>query len=181
MNPTSINKWIGDGRLSAFRTPGGHRRIRAADLVAFLTAHQMPVPDRLAPAALRRLLVVDDDEKLLEGFRRMMRPYEHRVVVSTAANGIDALVMVGALKPQLVLLDVFMPEVDGFEVCRRLAANPETADINILLCTGSPSEEVDREARRVGARCLPKPVGVEVVLDVLGVTGATEALRAGMV
>jgi excisionase family DNA binding protein len=51
VNPSSIVKWIKDGRLHAYRTPGGHRRIRAADLVTFLIKHQMPVPRELEPAA----------------------------------------------------------------------------------------------------------------------------------
>ena len=48
VNPSSINKWVNDGRIQAFRTPGGHRRIRVADLVAFLEKHKMPVPRTLS-------------------------------------------------------------------------------------------------------------------------------------
>ena len=46
-NPTSVNKWIEEDRIPAFRTPGGHRRIKASDLVAFLDEHKMPVPEKL--------------------------------------------------------------------------------------------------------------------------------------
>ena len=61
VNPSSVNKWVKDGRIPAFRTPGGHRRIRAADLVLFLQEHSMPVPKILNNAAKKRLLIVDDD------------------------------------------------------------------------------------------------------------------------
>jgi excisionase family DNA binding protein len=48
VNPSSVNKWVKEGRIPAYRTPGGHRRIQAADLVAFLTEYAMPVPVPLA-------------------------------------------------------------------------------------------------------------------------------------
>lgn len=48
VNPSSINKWIKEGRILAFTTPGGHRRLRAGDFVAFLDRHEMPVPVALA-------------------------------------------------------------------------------------------------------------------------------------
>lgn len=50
VDPSSINKWIKEGRIAAYRTPGGHRRIRAGDLVGFLIKHQMPIPRELEPA-----------------------------------------------------------------------------------------------------------------------------------
>ncbi len=61
VNPSSVKKWVNEGRIAAFRTPGGHRRIRAADLVEFLDVHKMPIPRPLANASKRRLLVVDDN------------------------------------------------------------------------------------------------------------------------
>src|SRR5260370_5844825 len=54
VNPSSINKWVNEGRITAFRTPGGHRRIRASDLVRFLDGHKMPIPKMLAGVSKRR-------------------------------------------------------------------------------------------------------------------------------
>ena len=132
VNPSSVNKWVKDGRIPAFRTPGGHRRIRAADLVAILQEHSMPVPQSLHNAAKKRLLIVDDDPKQLSALKRLFKAYRERLEVRYASNGIDALVQVGAFQPQMVLLDVYMSELDGIEVCRRLKTNPETESMSVL-------------------------------------------------
>ena len=50
VNPSSVKKWVNEGRIAAFRTPGGHRRIRVADLVDFLHRHAMPIPRPVTPA-----------------------------------------------------------------------------------------------------------------------------------
>ena len=169
VNPSSVNKWVKDGRIPAFRTPGGHRRIRAADLVAFLQKHSMPVPQSLHNAAKKRLLIVDDDPKQLSALERLFKAHRSRLEVRYASNGIDALVQVGAFQPQMVLLDVYMSELDGIEVCRRLKANPETEAMSVVIVTGQLTPEVEKSALEAGAhRCMHKPIDVETVLQVMG-------------
>jgi excisionase family DNA binding protein len=169
VNPSSINKWVNDGRIQAFRTPGGHRRIRVADLVAFLEKHKMPVPRTLSSISRRRLLVVDDNQKHLEALKRRLKTHADRVDFATASNGIDALVQVGAFKPHLIVLDVFMGELDGLEVCRRLKANPDTRGIDVIMTSGQLTPTVEEDAARAGAmRCLPKPLDLGLVLEQLG-------------
>src|SRR5262245_27920606 len=115
VNPSSVNNWVNEGKIPAFRTPGGHRRIRQSDLIAFLQRHKMPIPKNLAAQGRRRVLIVDDEVAVLNGFKRRLRPHEHLVEVAVASNGVDALVLVGAFKPHLIVLDVFMPDIDGIE------------------------------------------------------------------
>ncbi len=171
VNPSSINKWVNEGRLQAFRTPGGHRRIRAADLVQFLDNHKMPIPRSLVGASKRRLLIVDDDHSHLQGLQRLLKPHHDRVNVMLIDNGIDALVAVGSFKPHLIVLDIFMPELDGLEVCRRLKANPETRDTEVILTSGALTAELEENGIAAGARrCLPKPIDLKLVLEDLKVS-----------
>ena len=172
VNPSSINKWVKEGRIPAFRTPGGHHRIRAADLVVFLKDHHMPIPTTLANAALRRLLVVDDDPKQLKAIERMFKPYESRVELKLVDNGIDALVQVGAFKPHAVILDVFMPNLDGIEVCRRFGGLEETKEIKVIIASAQLSSDVEERALAAGAAvCFQKPLDAERLLGVIGVGG----------
>ncbi len=175
VNPSSVKKWVNEGRIVAFRTPGGHRRIRVADLVSFLDLHKMPIPKCLSAAFRRRLLIVDDDETHLKALGRSFKRHADQVEVALSSNGIDALVLVGSFKPNLILLDVFMPELDGLEVCRRLQANRLTSGIGVVLVSSHMSAGVEEAALEAGARrCLRKPLDLEVVLSELKVP-----LRAG--
>jgi excisionase family DNA binding protein len=176
VNPSSVKNWVNEGRISAFRTPGGHRRIRVIDLVAFLHLHRMPVPKQLEHVSRRRLLVADDDPMQLRTIAREFRRHEARVQVLTTQNGIDALVAVGSWKPHLIVLDVFMPEIDGLEVCRRLKANPDTRHVGVIVNSAHLSTDVERSAMNAGARrCMHKPLEVGVILEELGVLHVSRA------
>jgi CheY-like chemotaxis protein len=91
------------------------------------------------------------------------------VRVELTRNGIDALVLVGSFKPHLIVLDVFMPELDGIEVCRRLKRNPETSGIAVIVTSAHLTRAVEENALSAGAvRCLPKPIELSVILEQLG-------------
>lgn len=121
---------------------------------------------RTAPA-LRpmRVLVVDDDPLQLRALQRAMRTHRN-VELTSFDNPIDALLAIGSLKPDLVVLDLYMPGLDGLEVCRRIKANDETCDIDVVIASAAMSDEVQRQAQDAGARTtLAKPVRVESLLE----------------
>jgi excisionase family DNA binding protein len=169
VNPSSVKKWVNDGRIVAFRTPGGHRRIKAADLVQFLDSHRIPLPRALQSAGRRRVLIVDDDVRQLKALQRLFKRYSDKVDVVACDDGIDALVRVGSYKPHLIMLDAYMPGLDGVEVCRRLQANPDTKDIMLAVTSGRMTPDLEASAMAAGARLvLRKPVEVSAVLAELG-------------
>ncbi|MDB4967524.1 MAG: chemotaxis protein CheY [Myxococcales bacterium] len=169
VNPSSVKKWVNDGRIAAFRTPGGHRRIRVSDLLDFLNRHAMPIPRPLVAASKRRLLVVDDDSMHLRALERRLKPYRARVDVQLTQNGIDALVLVGSFKPDLIVLDVYMPELDGLEVCRRLKLRPDTRHIGVIVNSAHLTKTVEENALAAGAlTVVPKPMNLQVLLEHLG-------------
>ncbi|MBK7074411.1 MAG: response regulator [Myxococcales bacterium] len=170
VNPSSVKKWVNDGHIIAFRTPGGHRRIRALDLVAFLDAHKIPVPRQLQNAGKRRIVAVDDDITQLRALGRSLKRWSDKLDVTLVDNGVDALLEVGASRPHGLLIDVFLPGIDGIEVCRRLKANAATKDIAIIVTSGRLTSELEQAARAAGARrVLRKPVDVTAVIEELGI------------
>jgi excisionase family DNA binding protein len=133
--PTTVINWVNQKKLPAFVTPGGHRRIRREDLVEFLKRYNFPTPVELL-GSRRRVLIVDDDvafsKMLLKAFDRHNDQFDAQVI----NNGIEALVSIGKKSPDLMLLDVVMPVVEGATVCATLRANPDTRHIRIIAMTG---------------------------------------------
>ncbi|MHB1845477.1 MAG: response regulator [Deltaproteobacteria bacterium] len=168
VNPSSIVKWINDGILFAFRTPGGHRRVAADEVVRFARHHGMPVPDELRGIAISQVLVVDDEPRFLSALQRAFKPFDDEISLRTVDNGIDALVLVGEIKPDVVILDLRMPGLNGIEVLQRLRANPTTRNIQVVVVTGESDGAIDARCKELGAvACLQKPVKVPALLETI--------------
>lgn len=132
--PTTVINWIEEGKLPAYTTPGGHRRIKRDDLVRLMKKNNMPIPEELAKEDKFRVLVIDDDPKILKMIKTILSG-EEDFEVSTADSGFQAGVLISNWLPDLVLLDILMPEMDGFEVSRQLKSDDKTKDIPIIAIT----------------------------------------------
>ena len=161
VSPLSIINWVNAGRLSAFRTPGGHRRIRREDLARFMREAGLPLPDELREGSGRRRVLIVDDERgiceLLAG-HLSTRP-ERACEVATACDGFEAGRLVATFRPDVVVLDLRMPGLDGFQVCRTIKADRETSQTLVIAMTGYHSPETEARILDCGAvRCFAKPV-----------------------
>ena len=157
VNPRSVINWIEQNLLPSYRTPGGHRRIRHDDLLAFLRKHQIPIPATLVDGRFGVLIVDDEDEivELIKSFLERQGAYE----ISTASDGITALIEVGRTKPDLLILDIMIPGVDGVEVCRRIKAEPSNKTAIIAV---SGTMEKERKVLQAGADAfMLKPINLD--------------------
>lgn len=165
VSPLSIINWVNAGRLPAFRTPGGHRRIRREDLVSFMRDSGIPLPDKLKQAAgRRRVLVVDDESSIREALAEHLSGCPGAYEVFTAADGFEAGRLVATIRPDVVLLDLRMPGIDGFQICRTIKADPDTSKTVVIAMTGYHSTETEARILECGAvRCFAKPVEPSVL------------------
>ena len=116
----------------------------------------------------KRVLVVDDD-RVIQQLLEVNLELEGYEVVATAADGKEALVKIAELKPDLVILDIMMPKMDGLEVCRRLRADPELAGIPVILLSARAQDMDIREGLEIGASAyLTKPFDPVELLEVVG-------------
>ncbi|MFZ0132239.1 MAG: ATP-binding protein [Desulfobacterales bacterium] len=119
----------------------------------------------LAAGNPARVLVVDDDPAIRRLLTRALtgrRTYH----VAAAANGIDACLKLGTFRPELMILDIFMPGMDGVEVCRALKKDPALAAVKVIITTGHPQHPKLAEARRLGfTNIRPKPFDVTELIE----------------
>lgn len=132
--PTTVINWIKEGLLAAYTTPGGHRRIKREDLLDLMGKNNMPIPEELTEKDNNRILVIDDNPKILKLIETILSS-EEEMEVSTTSSGFNAGFIVSKWMPDLILLDFLMPDIDGFEVCRRLRSDEKTMEIPILAVT----------------------------------------------
>jgi excisionase family DNA binding protein len=117
-----------------------------------------------------RILVVDDDPMFTRALRRELE--RRGVEVLTAEKGVDALLLMGSVKPDLVLLDLQLPDIDGLEVTKRLRARPETAEVALVAMSGRADDKMRKKLVAAGALAfLQKPFSPD---DVIGLIPARE-------
>lgn len=147
-----------DGHPAAFRTAGGHYRVTEDEVNRFRGTHRIP-----AAEGQLRILVVDDDPRLRETLVDALR-LEPRFRVEGAGDSYEGLIKVGTFQPHLLVLDVRMPGLDGFQVCRRVKEDPVTYGTKILAITGHVEGAARARLFEAGADAfLGKPFRLEAL------------------
>jgi excisionase family DNA binding protein len=141
---STIRKWSDQGRLPAFYTPGGHRRYRRRDLDAFVSGSGGASGSR--PRGTPLVLIVDDDPRIREFVRVNLEMDGY--VVREAGSAEEGLAALEEQPPDLILLDVMMPGVDGWEMLRRMQESHDQGSIPVIMFSGQvESSDTDAVAR----------------------------------
>jgi len=159
-----VLKWIKSGKLRAFSTPGGHYRVSSEDFRAFLEKFDIPVDESFFRGSTRsrNVLVVDDEPNIREIVRRLLKELDPDLKVEEACDGYEAGIKIGSLQPDLVIMDVMMPRVDGIQLCKSIRENPKTANVKVLAITAFPEQDNVKKMYDAGADlCLIKPLQFE--------------------
>ena len=154
---STIRKWSDQGRVPTFYTPGRHRRYRRRDLDAFL--------ERSGPAAKTGplVLIVDDDEPLRRYLRVNLELEGYSVV--EAGSGDEGLAAIDEEPPDLILLDVMMPKVDGWEMLRRMQERHGIGSIPVIMFSGKSEESAEEAAARGAQAFIGKPFDPQQLID----------------
>ncbi len=166
VTPATVAAWIDQGHLRGHKTPTGRRRVTSADLVSFLRAHQMPVPSELVAARERDVVVVvEDDASYLQALVRTLARDAPEVEVIEASTAMDGLLEIGRLKPNLVVLDYRLPDLNAVQVVERLLDPSRRLTWDVMVVTGGMPMEAEEQLRRVGVRTIvQKAQGMPVVV-----------------
>src|SRR5215468_3436447 len=157
VNPRSVINWIEQSLLASYRTPGGHRRIRRDDLLAFLRKHQIPTPESLVEGKFS-VLIVDDEQEIVD-IMKVFLQRQGGYQIATASDGITALIEVGRAKPDLMILDIMIPGVDGIDVCRRIKADSNNK--TVIIAVSGNNEHRNRILHSGADAFMSKPIDLE--------------------
>jgi len=157
----SINTWINSGELKSFKTPGGHNRIRSDILLNFLNKNKIPIPPELDTGNKPRILIVEDDEDVREFVLAAIDDIDYDVEIELAKDGYSAGNKVIKFKPDIIILDIMLPGINGFEICKQIRGELG-ASVKVLAMTGYFSEESKRKIMAAGADAfMRKPMMLE--------------------
>jgi excisionase family DNA binding protein len=160
----TIIRCFDSGQLKGFRVPGSRfRRIPREQLFAFMRENGIPT-DALE-SGKRKVLIVDDDEELVELISDVLAR-DGRFEVRSANNGFDAGMVVREYRPDLIVLDIMLPDINGKEVCIRVRNDKSMSDVRIICISGMVEEDKVGELREAGADdFMHKPFEVEKLIE----------------
>ena len=160
----TIIRCFDNGQLKGFRVPGSRfRRIPREALYKFMKDNGIPT-DALE-SGKRKVLLVDDDVELVELMTKVLDE-DGRFEVRVATTGFDAGMMVKEYRPDLIVLDVMLPDINGKEVCHRVRSDATLEDVRILCISGMIEEDKIQDLRLSGADdFLHKPFEIEELID----------------
>ncbi|HKZ74529.1 MAG TPA: response regulator [Steroidobacteraceae bacterium] len=168
VNPVTVRQWAARGLLRAVRTPGGHRRFLLSDVEEFARSRGAE-PGARPHARPARVLIVDDDPQFALYLAELISLRDPDISIELAHDGFEAGIKTESFRPHAVVLDVMMPGLDGFQVCRLLRTRCALDHIRIVAVTGCHTPESAELMIAAGANaCLPKPIDPETLLRELG-------------
>jgi excisionase family DNA binding protein len=168
VSANSVRVWTNKGLLKTEMTLGGHRRFPRREIERLVQERQRNSV-QAKPDALR-ILIIDDDEVFSEILSQGLAVALPYVAVSHARDGFTGGMLARGTTPDIILLDLRMPGLDGFQVCKMLKAEAVTRHIRIIAISGNSSETDRQNIREAGAEALlAKPVNVPELLKAINV------------
>ncbi len=155
----TIINWVEAGHIKAYRTVGGHRRIKKSDLEIFMRNQGIPIPEENEDTTRKKILVVDDDMIIVESIVQALEEDDFDYEVISASDGFEAGLQVNHFKPDLLILDIMMPDIKGYEVCRKIKSSGETRHTKIIVLSAYLDDEKFARMKENGADvCFSKPL-----------------------
>ncbi|MCP5486377.1 MAG: response regulator [Spirochaetales bacterium] len=173
----TVQSWIDRGILDAFRTPGGHRRVKKQDFLEFLNRFQFPAAQELENGRFS-ILIADDMAELRTSLSEVLAARRPDARVTLCDSGPAALIQLGISRPDVAILDVFMPGMTGIEILDVIRRKPELKHMAVIIITAHQDRVSRDELLERGARAvLIKPFGTAELLEELEKIN-TPAMRA---
>ena len=181
LSVTTVQHLVEAGTIKAWKTQGGHRRIPASEIAAYKSALMPARPaaaEVLEGSGKPRVVVVEDNEMLRQIYKTQFASWELPIELRFCENGYQALIEIASERPDVLLTDIVMDGIDGYEVIKTILRYPELADLNIAILTGMSEQELgERGELPAGAVYFGKPINFDELRGYLRACCAQKAKR----
>jgi len=168
VSTAAVRLWAERGNLKARVTAGGHRRFKLDDIKEFAESKNIQL--NIAASENPKVLIVDDDIHFAEFLKALLKIEIKGIEVEISLDGFDAANKLHDFTPNILLLDLKMPGLDGFQVCQAVKENPLQNHIRVITISGNTSQSDIEKLKNIGAEnCLDKPINVPVLLKQLAI------------
>jgi excisionase family DNA binding protein len=169
VNQTTIN-WIKNGYLNAFTTPGGQYRVYSDELLKFLKSQGMRIPKELEKIQKENsnstILIVEDDTEINELIKQYFEIKLPEYKILQAFDGFEAGRSVSEYKPIILILDITLPGIDGYTLCKNIKSDPDLNSPYIIAITGMSEEDAKQKILESGADAFyKKPLNLEELVN----------------
>jgi len=171
---SSLTNWVKQGLLISGVTPGGHHRFTVEDLNSFAEKRGMELPGHKNSGEVVRILVVEDDEGFREYVRDALDIYSG-YELKEAEDGLKAAMLVGSWRPDLIILDIRMPNMNGVEFLQMLRSESDIKDVKVIVASAHISPELRNDIEALGVEMIiDKPVRLAKLVAVIEKTTSLE-------
>ncbi|MCX8082478.1 MAG: response regulator [bacterium] len=158
----SAYKWVKSGKIKAFKIPGGRYRITSKSINEFIKKTGLAEKFPYLIGNTLKILIVDDEELIAKSIKNFLEEKYHNWHITIANDGFEAGRLLMNIIPDIVILDLFLPGINGFQLCRKIKNDEATKHIKIIAITGYPTEENIGKIKECGADTfISKPFEME--------------------
>jgi len=155
VNIRTVIRWIETGKLKAYTTPGGHRRVKWGDLITFLNYNRMPIPGELETAKKKKVLIIDQNTDFYEKVSKLLSELQD-VEIKKAASGFDAGMIVAEWLPNLIIMNFIILDLNCFEITKLIRGNPRIKKIPIIAVSSNADPIELEKIKNCGVDALVK-------------------------
>ena len=142
----TVIHWMNTGKLNGYRTPGGHRRVLREELIKFIRENKLE--KSVHKSGVKKILIVEDDTDAMDLYLRSLEKENYEIKKSYTGFSSGAAV---EFRPDLVILDIMLPDIDGYKICELLRKNPETSGTKIIVISAINDERKIKKIYKLGA------------------------------
>jgi len=156
---STVQLWTNNGLLKAWTTAGGHRRIDRNSVEKILSEQKEVMGSEEGAESTLKVLIVEDNQQQQRLYEKQFSAWKMNMSIDTAENGYEGLIKIGRNLPDVIITDLVMPEMDGFQMVKAIKEIPELDKSLIIVITGLTLSEIDeRGGLPDGVHILTKPV-----------------------